>query len=244
MAEVTGGGGVGAPNTGPQTTSGGTSILGIPTGGGSEDNVTQGLLGTLVSLPKYTSLNDMFNGGGPGAYGDTFMGGSLSGLLNALGISPVAPTQAEIERIAALTGATTGGDAVSQGISAPATAPVYTPPVTQTRPSAVMPTMPTSPATPAFNAPPGDTSYFGRPYVAAPGGGEYEGSASVPDFPVTIYENPTTPNALHASSGLYAPAPTSGTSLNLVPGFGTYVPSMTDAAAAKALEDFLRAAGR
>lgn len=37
---------------------------------------------------RYTGLLDMINGGGPGQAGDTFEGGPLSGLLNALGIRP------------------------------------------------------------------------------------------------------------------------------------------------------------
>jgi hypothetical protein len=37
---------------------------------------------------KFTGLLDMLNGGGAGRAGDTFEGGPLSGLLNALGIRP------------------------------------------------------------------------------------------------------------------------------------------------------------
>lgn len=37
---------------------------------------------------RYMGLLDMINGGGPGQAGDTFEGGPLSGLLNALGIRP------------------------------------------------------------------------------------------------------------------------------------------------------------
>lgn len=244
MAEVTGGGGMGAPSTAPKTTSGGTSILGIPTGGGSEDDVTQGILGTLVSLPKYTSLNDMFNGGGPGAYGDTFSGGPLSGLLNALGVSPVAPTQAEIDRIAALSGGTSGSDSVSRGVSAPATAPVYVPPSTQARSPIMTPAMPTDPLTPTLRAPSGHTSYLGDPYVSVPGGGDYEGAASVPDFPVAVYENPNTSGVPYAPNGLYGADPMLDTGPNLISGSGSYFPSITDAAAQRALEDYLRAAGR
>lgn len=211
MAEVTGGGGMGAPSTAPKTTSGGTSILGIPTGGGSEDDVTQGILGTLVSLPKYTSLNDMFNGGGPGAYGDTFSGGPLSGLLNALGVSPVAPTQAEIDRIAALSGGTSGSDSVSRGVSAPAAAPVYVPPSTQARQPIMTPAMPTSPTVTNLTdsyfdeTVPGGASYTpGSPNnpVGVPGGGEYVGAGSLP-YDLPVYENPTTSGVPYAPNGVY-----------------------------------------
>lgn len=36
----------------------------------------------------YTSLGDMFNGGGAGTSGSTFQGGPLSGTLNAVGVRP------------------------------------------------------------------------------------------------------------------------------------------------------------
>ena len=38
----------------------------------------------------YTSVRDMFDGGGPGRPGATFKGGALSGTANALGINPLA----------------------------------------------------------------------------------------------------------------------------------------------------------
>jgi hypothetical protein len=38
---------------------------------------------------RYLGLLDMLNGGGPGQAGPEFMGGPLSGLLNALGIRPM-----------------------------------------------------------------------------------------------------------------------------------------------------------
>lgn len=38
---------------------------------------------------QYTSLTDMFDGGGPGRSGDTFEGGPFSGALNAIGINPI-----------------------------------------------------------------------------------------------------------------------------------------------------------
>lgn len=36
----------------------------------------------------YTGLRDMLNGGGPGASGNTFSGGPLSGTLNRIGVQP------------------------------------------------------------------------------------------------------------------------------------------------------------
>jgi hypothetical protein len=38
---------------------------------------------------EYTGLRDMFNGGGAGASGDTFKGGTYSGLLNSIGVRPM-----------------------------------------------------------------------------------------------------------------------------------------------------------
>lgn len=39
----------------------------------------------------YTSVRDMFDGGGPGRSGSTFSGGPVSGRLNRAGINPVSP---------------------------------------------------------------------------------------------------------------------------------------------------------
>lgn len=41
------------------------------------------------SSGQYTSLTDMFDGGGPGRSGDTFEGGLFSGALNTLGVNPI-----------------------------------------------------------------------------------------------------------------------------------------------------------
>lgn len=38
---------------------------------------------------RVSALRDMFDGGGRGRYGDTFEGGPLSGLLNAIGVRPL-----------------------------------------------------------------------------------------------------------------------------------------------------------
>ena len=57
-----------------------------------------GLLGGIIGGPRYgytnqqgnrvSALMDMINGGGAGMAGDTFQGGILSGLLNAIGVRP------------------------------------------------------------------------------------------------------------------------------------------------------------
>jgi hypothetical protein len=57
-----------------------------------------GLLGGILGGQRFgyanpqgqrvTALQDMFNGGGAGMAGDTFQGGILSGLLNAIGVRP------------------------------------------------------------------------------------------------------------------------------------------------------------
>ena len=41
----------------------------------------------------YTSVRDMFDGGGAGRPGDTFVGGALSGTANALGVTPLGSRQ-------------------------------------------------------------------------------------------------------------------------------------------------------
>lgn len=40
-------------------------------------------------MANFLNFADMFDGGGAGAVGDTFQGGPLSGLLNAIGIRPM-----------------------------------------------------------------------------------------------------------------------------------------------------------
>lgn len=46
------------------------------------------------TIGGYTGIRDMLDGGGPGASGTTFSGGPLSGIANAVGISPIAPAAA------------------------------------------------------------------------------------------------------------------------------------------------------
>ena len=41
----------------------------------------------------YTSIRDMFDGGGPGRSGSTFSGGPMSGRLNRAGINPASPRE-------------------------------------------------------------------------------------------------------------------------------------------------------
>lgn len=69
-----GGGGFSGGFSGGMTGSGsaGEGLGGVTSGGGS-----------------YTGLRDMVNGGGPGAAGQDFSGGPLSGMLNNIGINPV-----------------------------------------------------------------------------------------------------------------------------------------------------------
>jgi len=43
----------------------------------------------MPGLLDFISLRDMFDGGGPGAAGDTFKGGPFSGFLNDLGVKPM-----------------------------------------------------------------------------------------------------------------------------------------------------------
>lgn len=56
----------------------------MSSGGGGVGSSSSGTIG------GYTGIRDMFDGGGPGASGTTFSGGPLSGVANAVGISPVA----------------------------------------------------------------------------------------------------------------------------------------------------------
>lgn len=58
--------------------SGGTGSFGLP------DPAS----GRVTSVGGYTSLRDMFDGGGPGQSGSTFSGGLFSNTLNSLGVKP------------------------------------------------------------------------------------------------------------------------------------------------------------
>jgi hypothetical protein len=59
-----------------------TSSASSGSGGGGSYTPTSGGSG------GYTSLRDMFDGGGPGTSGSTYSGGPLSGTLNILGVKP------------------------------------------------------------------------------------------------------------------------------------------------------------
>ena len=63
-------------------------------GGGGGGNGGGGLaFGTPVSGTGFTSLRDMFDGGGQGRSGTTFSGGPLSNVANKVGISPAKSSQ-------------------------------------------------------------------------------------------------------------------------------------------------------
>ena len=72
-----GGGGGGGGYTGGGG-GGGTGSYGLPNPS----------TGRVTSVGGYTSIRDMFDGGGPGQSGSTFSGGPFSGTLNAIGVSP------------------------------------------------------------------------------------------------------------------------------------------------------------
>lgn len=85
-------------------------------GGGSNSSRNRGNDGVVNTGTGngYTSIRDMFDGGGAGQSGSTFSGGPLSDTLNRIGVQPVRP-------------------ATPTPVPAPAPAPVYRPPVV-TRP--------------------------------------------------------------------------------------------------------------
>ena len=62
----------------------------------------------------YTSIRDMFDGGGAGQSGDTFSGGPLSGTLNRIGVRPIGSSAAR----------------AATPTPTPAPRPVYRPPTT------------------------------------------------------------------------------------------------------------------
>lgn len=82
-----------------KTASGMSSTLGALGGQLQQPNNAFGLLGGLLGNKPFGIIGadgartgilaDMFDGGGRGASGDTFQGGILSGLLNAIGIRPI-----------------------------------------------------------------------------------------------------------------------------------------------------------
>lgn len=103
-----------------------TSVKGfMPSGGG-------GLLGGLLGAARYTSIRDMFNGGGPGQAGERFYGGGmLSAGLNRAGVRPagyqglMAAMASQAAQKAAQPGYTPAGygAAPTGGLGAPAGAP-------------------------------------------------------------------------------------------------------------------------
>lgn len=64
---------------------GGGTYVPVTSSTGRADRDQQGFGQTSSG---YTSLADMFNGGGPGASGSTFQGGPISGALNTVGVRP------------------------------------------------------------------------------------------------------------------------------------------------------------
>jgi hypothetical protein len=61
-----------------------SAMLGGSSGGGGGGGYTP----TSGGSGGYTSLRDMFDGGGPGTPGSTYSGGPLSGTLNTIGVRP------------------------------------------------------------------------------------------------------------------------------------------------------------
>lgn len=67
-------------------------------GGGSDNRRMSAIASRQATTPSsgsqsggFTSIRDMFDGGGAGRSGDTFKGGPLSGKLNEIGVRPVKP---------------------------------------------------------------------------------------------------------------------------------------------------------
>ena len=71
----------------PQNTSGNNQR----SGGGGRDGGGAGTTSSGSRSGGYTSVRDMFDGGGPGRSGSTFSGGPVSDRLNRAGINPVSP---------------------------------------------------------------------------------------------------------------------------------------------------------
>lgn len=79
-------------------------------GGGSSNNRRMSAIASRqATTPSsgsqsggFTSIRDMFDGGGAGRSGDTFKGGPLSGKLNEIGIRPVTPQSSASTRPVAL----------------------------------------------------------------------------------------------------------------------------------------------
>jgi hypothetical protein len=83
VAREGGGGGSGSMSAG-MSAGGGTGSFGLP----------DPMSGGVSSVGGFTSIRDMFDGGGAGQSGTTFSGGPLSGILNTVGVSPAKPAPA------------------------------------------------------------------------------------------------------------------------------------------------------
>jgi hypothetical protein len=79
-----GGGGGGGSMSSGMSAGGGTGSFGLP----------DPMSGRVSSVGGFTSIRDMFDGGGAGQSGTTFSGGPLSGILNTVGVSPAKPAPA------------------------------------------------------------------------------------------------------------------------------------------------------
>jgi hypothetical protein len=79
-----GGGGGGGSMSSGMSAGGGTGSFGLP----------DPMSGRVSSVGGFTSIRDMFDGGGAGRSGTTFSGGPLSGILNTVGVAPAKPAPA------------------------------------------------------------------------------------------------------------------------------------------------------